>query len=526
VGGFVGVCSNDDDTDANKPLITNCFATGNVTGGSRNLGGFVGWCTGLISQSSATGNVHGTSTTETRIGGFVGGLAFYTDSTGKIDHCYARGNVTTDSENSLSIHGIGGFLGAFYYHAVVTDSYATGTVQNVGSNRGGFIGRVPSSYTDLRNSWDKESSGMTVNWGNATGRTTAELISYSQLIDAGWDFVEETENGEDDIWSINPSHNDGYPTLAWQGNELVYTLPATVTLSDLNPTYDGNAKSATVVTDPAGLTVIVTYDGSATAPTNAGTYAVVATVTDSLYEGSASGELVISKATPVIIVQPSASEINDGQSLADSTLTDGGANVAGSFAFTSPATIPDVGAASHEVTFTPTDTSNYNTATISVEVSVVSNTTPYADWIDRHDVGSSSDPNDNPDGDGYNNFLEYGFGMDPSVSDGNSSLEIHDGVITQNGPPQIYVEPTHNRVYLRYTRRTSHVADGLIYTAQFAADSLGVGAFVDVPSGKVVGTGTGAGGVEIEAVAVEFPDALPGSGRKARFGRIDLVEAP
>jgi uncharacterized repeat protein (TIGR01451 family) len=69
--------------------------------------------------------------------------------------------------------------------------------------------------------------------------------------------------------------------------------PATVTLSNLSTTFDGTAKSATVMTDPAGLAVSVTYDGSALLPVDAGTYAVVATVTEPGYSGSASGSFVI-----------------------------------------------------------------------------------------------------------------------------------------------------------------------------------------------------------------------------------------
>ena len=56
---------------------------------------------------------------------------------------------------------------------------------------------------------------------------------------------------------------------------------ATLTLGDLTPTYDGSPKSATVTTGPAGLSgVSVTYGGSAAAPTGAGSYAVVAALSN------------------------------------------------------------------------------------------------------------------------------------------------------------------------------------------------------------------------------------------------------
>ncbi len=77
-------------------------------------------------------------------------------------------------------------------------------------------------------------------------------------------------------------------------------LSATVTLSNFNQTYDGNAKTIGVVTNPANLNVVVTYNGSTSAPTNAGTYAVVATIDDANYQGSATGTLTIAKAAATV----------------------------------------------------------------------------------------------------------------------------------------------------------------------------------------------------------------------------------
>ncbi|HVU16558.1 MAG TPA: MBG domain-containing protein [Candidatus Didemnitutus sp.] len=75
----------------------------------------------------------------------------------------------------------------------------------------------------------------------------------------------------------------------------VTAAAASVTLQNLTPTYNGSAQPVSVVTSPASLAVSVTYDGNTTAPTSAGTYAVVATITDPNYSGSASGSLVIGK---------------------------------------------------------------------------------------------------------------------------------------------------------------------------------------------------------------------------------------
>lgn len=83
-------------------------------------------------------------------------------------------------------------------------------------------------------------------------------------------------------------------------NALTYPLTigkatATVTLGNLSATFDGTPKSATATTNPAGLTVNITYNGSPTAPTNVGSYAVVATINSPNFQGSANATLTIAK---------------------------------------------------------------------------------------------------------------------------------------------------------------------------------------------------------------------------------------
>jgi M6 family metalloprotease-like protein len=72
-------------------------------------------------------------------------------------------------------------------------------------------------------------------------------------------------------------------------------LPAAVTLGSLSQAYDGTARTATYTTSPTGLTVTVTYNGIAVAPTNAGSYAVTGTVVSTTYTGSTNGTLTVSQ---------------------------------------------------------------------------------------------------------------------------------------------------------------------------------------------------------------------------------------
>jgi hypothetical protein len=90
---------------------------------------------------------------------------------------------------------------------------------------------------------------------------------------------------------------------------------------------------------------------------------------------------VTGKTTPTITTWPTATPLNPGQTLASSTLTGGVASVQGSFAFTSPGTVPPSGTSSQSVTFTPSDTADYNAVVGSVTVTV-GTPTPIAPYIE------------------------------------------------------------------------------------------------------------------------------------------------
>ena len=138
-------------------------------------------------------------------------------------------------------------------------------------------------------------------------------------------------------------------TKAGDGNYLPATTAAfvitvnkgaaSIALDNLNQTYDGSPKSATATTTPTGLaTVAITYDASATAPTNAGNYAVVATLTNDDYQASdAVGTLVIAKGNqPALSVTGAASATFAGGTVFVGT--SGGAGTGGvSFATSTPA---------------------------------------------------------------------------------------------------------------------------------------------------------------------------------------------
>jgi len=68
--------------------------------------------------------------------------------------------------------------------------------------------------------WDIQTSRQIKSTGG-TGKTTAEMKSASTFLEARWDFVDETVNGNEDIWWILEGQD--YPRLWW---ELIGEYPS------------------------------------------------------------------------------------------------------------------------------------------------------------------------------------------------------------------------------------------------------------------------------------------------------------
>jgi hypothetical protein len=96
----------------------------------------------------------------------------------------------------------------------------------------------------------------------------------------------------------------------------------------------------------------------------------LAKISDTSVVATTTGTVTVNKATPMVMIMPTATAITYGQALSASTLSGGAASVAGAFAFTAPTTIPNVGTAAQSVTFTPDDATNYETIVFNVNVTV------------------------------------------------------------------------------------------------------------------------------------------------------------
>ena len=181
---------------------------------------------------------------------------------------------------------------------------------NAPTARGGYA--VTGTVNDVN--WHGSATGMLlIGMGSATvtlgdleqGYDGTPKSATATTVPAGL-AVDLTYDGASDApvavgsYAVTGTVNDADWLGSATGTLVIGKGTATVTLGSLNPTYDGTAKSATATTVPAGLVVDLTYDGSATAPTAAGSYAVTGTVNEANWQGTNSGMLVIGKGTATV----------------------------------------------------------------------------------------------------------------------------------------------------------------------------------------------------------------------------------
>jgi hypothetical protein len=196
-----------------------------------------------------------------------------------------NGFSTGASTNSTGNANFDSCLNAFYYdngpHIITLSNLVVGRQYSV------------QLFALDNRSLSPAGSARTVNWQNPAD-TTNVSATYSM---ADNKYIVLTFVASNAVQVIQENLlNSGYGNF----NCLVLRavmMPGTVTLGNLSQTYDGTAKSVSATTTPTNLTVSITYNGSANAPTNAGSYTVIGTINDVNYQGSATNTLVISSAS-------------------------------------------------------------------------------------------------------------------------------------------------------------------------------------------------------------------------------------
>lgn len=133
-------------------------------------------------------------------------------------------------------------------------------------------------------------------------------------------------------------------------------------------------------------------------------------------------------------------------------------------------------------------------------------------------TGNAADGAD-PDGDSYNNRMEFAFGTDP-LSSSSGVITYTGGVVTAHGKPTFSITNITNGVDFRaiYGRRKNNLSAGLTYTVQFNA-----GDFVNWVNNTATPTIL-ASDAEFDAVSVPYPlfISTPKGMEKPKFFRVGI----
>ena len=144
--------------------------------------------------------------------------------------------------------------------------------------------------------------------------------------------------------------------------------------------------------------------------------------------------------------------------------------------------------------------------------------TPYEEWLDGKGLGGpDSERDEDFDGDGVANLLEWAFGTNPKLS-GPGSLSISAGTIIRGGPASLFVDDGLGGVVplAAFARRKDYEEEGLIYVVEFSSDLVTWTPSTATPA--VI-----AADEEIEIVTVPYPPLI--DGQTALFFRIEVTDS-
>ncbi len=183
-GDYVGAI-----TGWNFGHVTRCSSEGTVHGNAA-VGGLVGHNWAVVSQCSVAGRAEGNAG--------VGGLAG--SNSGAVVQCCSAAAVD-------GVEGVGGLVGSNAF-GQMAQCYSTGTVSGTVAV-GGLVGDSSTIVTSCF--WDIETSGQPIS-AAGTGLATSQMHEVTPYRDAGWDWVDEMDNGTSEIWQ--EPETGGYPVLA------------------------------------------------------------------------------------------------------------------------------------------------------------------------------------------------------------------------------------------------------------------------------------------------------------------------
>ena len=359
--------------------ISQSYANGNVTGdyygdpsdevGNYYIGGLVGYAKGTVNESYASGVVKGIEDEPVYTGCIVG----YVNGSLSVSKTYydkSKCGLGIDGgENSVSVTGSSGKTTTEMQIQSTFVSWDFADTWMIMENTYPFLQHFANSLLNAVVTTESL-DGIMYDGLSKTPQVTAVILWNNPLV-ANVDYSVTYENNV----------NAGVAKISICGKNLYNgckTIPFEIAPAAIEPTiaaidnvvYTGQAFTPEIsVYNGESLLDATTYIVEYIDNVNAGTAKVAITMKGN-YSGTAIKEFNIEKATPVVSVNPQASDITIGQSLAQSILSEGVANVSGLFVWKAPAIIPTLVNDGYTVVFAPENDANYNSVEIVVPVIV------------------------------------------------------------------------------------------------------------------------------------------------------------
>jgi|GEM_PF-495681 len=256
-----------------------------------------GTFTGTVKATNTAGNVtQNFSITVNQLPAFTNGPP---PTTGAIGTAYSFTYTASGSPAPTFTVTAGGLPTGL---SLSTAGAITGTPTTAGT----FTGTVTASNTagtttqNFSISVPKLSATVTLNGGSLTQTYDGTAKIATATTNPAGKTVTFTYNGlstppisAGSYTVVGTIVDTNYAGTSLSGTLVISQATATIALSNTTQTYDGSAKGVTATTNPAGLSVSLTYNGSSAAPSDFGTYSVAASITDSNYTGTQSGSLTI-----------------------------------------------------------------------------------------------------------------------------------------------------------------------------------------------------------------------------------------
>ena len=286
---------------------------------------------------------------------------------------------------------------------------------------------VENNYYDgVRNPCGKQSGGKMFLSGNIFDSCIGNP--------GGWDSTAGALTGNDNIFSppygytLDPAADVPALVVAGAGNVATFPAPASVTLSGLIQTYDGIPKAATVTTTPPDIAVVVTYDGSPTPPSAAGTYTVTVTIADPNHTGDASGILTIAKSTANVTISQ-LQQIEDGSPKSVMVVTNP-SGLAVDVTYNGSAVAPSApGTYSVEAAVNDANHNGSASGTLTVDASNSWNAWKQTHFTPLEIQTDQAEQSADPDHDSLANLAEYALGSDPKNFTPPLQSKLEDGVL-------------------------------------------------------------------------------------------------